>query len=232
MSNTSPVITIDGPSGSGKGTIASRLAKLLGFTLLDSGALYRVLGLAADRDGLAPGSDSETIAALARRVEIGFGQQNVDSPWVEGSVWLGSDDVSLAIRTDEASAMASQVAAIPAVRAALLQRQRDFLGANGLVADGRDMGTTVFPDAALKVFLTASVEARADRRYKQLIGKGIDAILPALLSELEERDARDTQRSASPLKPAVDAVIIDSTMMSIEQVMAQITDLAREKLDR
>ncbi|MDP4659944.1 MAG: (d)CMP kinase, partial [OM182 bacterium] len=165
-------------------------------------------------------------------VEIGFGQPNVDSPWVEGSVWLGSDDVSLAIRTDEASAMASQVAAIPAVRAALLQRQRDFLGANGLVADGRDMGTTVFPDAALKVFLTASVEARADRRYKQLIGKGIDAILPALLSELEERDARDTQRSASPLKPAVDAVIIDSTMMSIEQVMAQITDLAREKLDR
>ena len=232
MSNTSPVITIDGPSGSGKGTIASRLAKLLGFTLLDSGALYRVLGLAADRGGLAPGSDSEAIAALARRVEIGFGQPNVGSPWVEGSVWLGSDDVSLAIRTDEASAMASQVAAIPAVRSALLQRQRDFLGANGLVADGRDMGTTVFPDAALKVFLTASVEARADRRYKQLIGKGIDAILPALLSELEERDARDTQRSASPLKPAVDAVIIDSTMMSIEQVMAQITDLAREKLNR
>jgi cytidylate kinase len=204
----------------------------LGFTLLDSGALYRVLGLAADRGGLAPVSDSEAIAALARRVEIGFGQPNVGSPWVEGSVWLGSDDVSLAIRTDEASAMASQVAAIPAVRAALLQRQRDFLGANGLVADGRDMGTTVFPDAALKVFLTASVEARADRRYKQLIGKGIDAILPALLSELEERDARDTQRSASPLKPAVDAVIIDSTMMSIEQVMAQITDLAREKLNR
>lgn len=232
MSNTSPVITIDGPSGSGKGTIASRLAKLLGFTLLDSGALYRVLGLAADRGGLAPGSDSEAIAALARRVEIGFGQPNVGSPWVEGSVWLGSDDVSLAIRTDEASAMASQVAAIPAVRSVLLQRQRDFLGANGLVADGRDMGTTVFPDAALKVFLTASVEARADRRYKQLIGKGIDAILPAILSELEERDARDTQRSASPLKPAVDAVIIDSTMMSIEQVMAQITDLARGKLNR
>ncbi|MDP5002298.1 MAG: (d)CMP kinase, partial [OM182 bacterium] len=149
MSNTNPVITIDGPSGSGKGTIASRLAKLLNFTLLDSGALYRVLGLAADREGLAPVSDSDAIAALARKVEIGFGQPNVDSPWVEGSVWLGSDDVSLAIRTDEASAMASQVAAIPAVRAALLQRQRDFLGANGLVADGRDMGTTVFPDAAL-----------------------------------------------------------------------------------
>ena len=230
MSNTSPVITIDGPSGSGKGTIASRLAKLLGFTLLDSGALYRVLGLAAERGGLAPGSDNEAIAALARTVEIGFGQPNVDSPWVEESVWLGSDDVSLAIRTDEAGAMASQVAAIPAVRAALLQRQRDFLGENGLVADGRDMGTTVFPDAALKVFLTASVEARADRRYKQLIGKGIDAILPALLGELKERDARDTQRSASPMKPALDAIIIDSTVMSIEQVMAQITHLAREKL--
>ena len=230
MSNSSAVITIDGPSGSGKGTVASRLAKLLGFTLLDSGALYRVLGLVASREGLAPISDSDAIAALAHSVEIGFGQPNVDLPWVEGSVWLGSDDVSLAIRNDEASAMASKVAAIPAVRAALLQRQRDFLGAHGLVADGRDMGTTVFPDAALKIFLTASVEARADRRYKQLIGKGIDAILPALLGELKERDARDTQRSASPMKPALDAIIIDSTVMSIEQVMAQITHLAREKL--
>ena len=118
MSNASPVITIDGPSGSGKGTIASRLANLLGFTLLDSGALYRVLGLAADREGLAPGSDSETIAALARRVEIGFGKPNVDSPWVEGSVWLGSDDVSLAIRTDEASAMASQAPRAPSPQSA------------------------------------------------------------------------------------------------------------------
>ena len=231
MSNPSPVITIDGPSGSGKGTIASRLAKLLGFTLLDSGALYRVLGLAANKEGLVPASDSEAIAALARQVEIGFGRPNAGSPWVEGSVWLCNDDVSLAIRTDEASAMASQVAAIPAVRTALLQRQRDFLGGQGLVADGRDMGTTVFPDAAIKVFLTASVEARADRRYKQLIGKGIDAILPSLLSEIEERDARDTQRSTSPLKPAVDAIIIDSTMMSIERVMAQIIDLARDRLN-
>ena len=231
MSKHNPVITIDGPSGSGKGTIASRLAKLLGFTLLDSGALYRVLGLAAQRSGLAADGDSLAIAQLASKINIGFGRPNGESPWVEGSVWLASEDVSLAIRTDEASAAASQVAAIPAVRASLLQRQRDFLGPNGLIADGRDMGTTVFPNAALKVFLTASVEARADRRYKQLIGKGIGAILPALLSELQERDARDIQRSASPLKPAKDAITIDSTAMSIEQVMAQITDLARIRLN-
>ena len=224
------VITIDGPSGSGKGTIASRLATRLGFTLLDSGALYRVLGLAAQRANLSPDADSDAIAELANNLDIGFGRSSADSPWIEGSVWLGIEDVSLAIRTDEASAMASQVAVIPAVRTALLQRQRDFLSANGLVADGRDMGTTVFPDAAVKIFLTASVEARAERRYKQLIGKGIDAILPALLSELQARDARDMQRSASPLKPADDAITIDSTAMSIEQVMSQVIDLVHKKL--
>jgi len=224
------VITIDGPSGSGKGTIASRLATRLGFTLLDSGALYRVLGLAAQRANLSPDADSDAIAELANNLDIGFGRSSADSPWIEGSVWLGIEDVSLAIRTDEASAMASQVAVIPAVRTALLQRQRDFLSANGLVADGRDMGTTVFPNAAVKIFLTASVEARAERRYKQLIGKGIDAILPALLSELQARDARDMQRSASPLKPADDAITIDSTAMSIEQVMSQVIDLVQKKL--
>jgi cytidylate kinase len=224
------VITIDGPSGSGKGTIASRLATRLGFTLLDSGALYRVLGLAAQRANLSPDADSDAIAELANNLDIGFGRSSTDSPWIEGSVWLGIEDVSLAIRTDEASAMASQVAVIPAVRTALLQRQRDFLSANGLVADGRDMGTTVFPNAAVKIFLTASVEARAERRYKQLIGKGIDAILPALLSELQARDARDMQRSASPLKPADDAITIDSTAMSIEQVMSQVIDLVHKRL--
>ncbi len=223
-------ITIDGPSGSGKGTIASRLAKRLGFTLLDSGALYRVLGLAAQRANLSPDADSDAIAELANNLDIGFGRPSIDSPWIEGSVWLGIEDVSLAIRTDEASAMASQVAAISAVRTALLQRQRDFLSANGLVADGRDMGTTVFPNAAVKIFLTASVEARAERRYKQLIGKGIDAILPNLLSELQARDARDMQRSASPLKPANDAITIDSTAMSIEQVIFQVIDLVNKKL--
>jgi len=224
------VITIDGPSGSGKGTIASRLATRLGFTLLDSGALYRVLGLAAQRANLSPDADSDAIAELANNLDIGLGRSSADSPWIEGSVWLGIEDVSLAIRTDEASAMASQVAVIPAVRTALLQRQRDFLSANGLVADGRDMGTTVFPNAAVKIFLTASVEARAERRYKQLIGKGIDAILPALLSELQARDARDMQRSASPLKPADDAITIDSTAMSIEQVMSQVIDLVHKRL--
>ena len=228
MSNS--VITIDGPSGSGKGTIASRLATLLGFTLLDSGALYRVLGLAAQRAKLSPDADSEAIAELASSLDIRFGRPSIDVPWSEGSVWLDNEDVSLAIRNDEASAMASQVAAIPAVRTALLQRQRDFLSANGLVADGRDMGTTVFPNAAVKIFLTASVEARAERRYKQLIGKGIDVILPALLSELQARDARDTQRSASPLRPAEDAITIDSTEMSIEQVMSQVIDLVNKRL--
>ncbi len=232
LSAARPVITIDGPSGSGKGTIASRLAQRLGFTLLDSGALYRVLGLAALRAGLKPEEDQEAIAALAADLPIHFGRAVTDAPWKDDSVWLGAEEVSLAIRTDEASAWASLVAAIPAVRASLLQRQRDFLGDAGLVADGRDMGTTVFPEAPLKVFLTASVEARAERRHKQLIAKGIDAILSALLRELQERDARDTQRSASPLRAAEDAITIDSTDMSIEQVMAQIEELIAIKIGK
>lgn len=234
------VITIDGPSGSGKGTIAAQLAQTLGYALLDSGALYRVLGLAAARAGLDPEDSPEAIAALASALPIRFGRPQESAEFVEGSVWLGDEEVSLEIRTDAASAMASQVAAIPAVRASLLQRQRDFLpvkglqakglDAKGLVADGRDMGTTVFPRAALKIFLTASVEARAERRYKQLIAKGIDAILPALLRELQARDERDTQRSASPLRPAPDAVLIDSTELSIEQVLSKVLGLAQERL--
>ena len=237
MSKPSPVITIDGPSGSGKGTIASRIATELDFTLLDSGALYRVLGLAAQRQALDPSRDPLAIAELAAALPIAFGRPEATIPWQEGSVWLGSEEVGLVIRTDEASAMASEVAAIPQVRAALLQRQRDFAlpleGAPeglGLVADGRDMGTTVFPDAPLKIYLTASVEARAERRYKQLIAKGIDAILPALLSELQARDARDTGRAASPLRPAEGAVVIDSTQKSIEEVMAQVRELVLENI--
>lgn len=212
-----PVIAIDGPSGSGKGTIASRVAQALGFSLLDSGALYRVLGIACHQHKIDL-ADPAAVANLARSLDIQFGLSG------EGSVWLDGEDVSLAIRTDLGSDMASQVGAIEAAREALFQRQLDFRIAPGLVADGRDMGTTVFPDATLKIFLTASVEERAQRRYKQLIGKGIDAILPALLRDLKERDRRDTERATSPLKPAEDAIVIDTTDLTIEQVVNQVLE--------
>lgn len=215
--NKAPVIAIDGPSGSGKGTISSRVAESLGFSLLDSGALYRVLGIACDRDGIDL-TDLQAVANLARGLDIQFGLSG------EGSVWLDDEDVSLAIRTDLGSDMASKVGAIEAAREALFQRQLAFREAPGLVADGRDMGTTVFPDATLKIFLTASLEARAQRRYKQLIGKGIDAILPALLRDLKERDRRDSERTVSPLKPAEDAIVIDTTDLTIDQVVNQVLE--------
>ncbi len=213
--NKAPVIAIDGPSGSGKGTIAARVAESLGFSLLDSGALYRVLGIACHRHGVDL-ADPAAVAALASKLDIQFGLSG------EGSVWLDGDDVSLAIRTDLGSDMASRVGAIQAAREALFQRQLAFREAPGLVADGRDMGTTVFPDADLKIFLTASAEERAQRRYKQLIGKGIDAILPALLRDLKERDRRDSERAISPLKPAEDAIVIDTTDLTIDQVVKQV----------
>ena len=212
--NKAPVITIDGPSGSGKGTVASRIAESLKFSLLDSGALYRVLGIACDRHGIDL-SDPLAVANLARNLNIHFGRSG------EGSVWLDHEDVSLVIRTDLGSDMASKVGAIEAAREALFERQRAFRKAPGLVADGRDMGTIVFPDATLKIFLTASLDARAQRRYKQLIDKGIDAILPALLRDLKERDRRDTERVVSPLKPAEDGIVIDTTDLSIDQVVKQ-----------
>ena len=215
--NKAPVITIDGPSGSGKGTVASRIAESLKFSLLDSGALYRVLGIACDRHGIDL-SDPISVANLARNLNIHFGLSG------EGSVWLDHEDVSLVIRTDLGSDMASKVGAIEAAREALFERQRAFRKAPGLVADGRDMGTIVFPDATLKIFLTASLDARAQRRYKQLIDKGIDAILPALLRDLKERDRRDTERVVSPLKPAEDGIIIDTTDLSIDQVVKQVLE--------
>ena len=215
--NKPPVITIDGPSGSGKGTIASRVAQSLGFSLLDSGALYRVLGIACDRYGVDLSIPS-AVANLARELDIHFGISG------EGSVWLDGEDVSLAIRTDLGSDLASKVGAIEAAREALFQRQLAFREGPGLVADGRDMGTTVFPDATLKIFLTASLDARAQRRYKQLIGKGIDAILPALLRDLKERDRRDTERVISPLKPAEDAIVIDTTDLTIDQVVKKVLE--------
>ncbi len=218
-----PVITIDGPSGSGKGTVAVRIAEELGFTLLDSGALYRSVGIAALR-GEIDLRDHQRIAELARHLNIEFGVSSPDS------VWLDGEDVSLEIRTDIGSELASQIGAIPAAREALYERQLAFRKAPGLVADGRDMGTVVFQDAIIKIYLTARPEERAERRYKQLIDKGIDASLADLLRDLKERDARDSERPISPLKPAKDAVVLDTTDLQIDQVVEQVLDLVTVRL--
>jgi cytidylate kinase len=212
------VITIDGPSASGKGTVAVRVAEALGFSLLDSGALYRVLGIAARKQQLNLGNHQQ-LAQLAADLKIEFGNAG------PGSVWLNGEDVSLEIRTDAASKLASEVGAIPAAREALLQRQLEFRQPPGLVADGRDMGTIVFPNAELKIFLTASPEERAQRRYKQLREKGFDVNITALLQEVVERDERDRNRSVSPLKPADDAIIIDCTELSINEVQKKMHTL-------
>ena len=213
--NKIPVIAIDGPSGSGKGTIAAKVAEKLGFSLLDSGVLYRILGIAVLKGGVNL-EDIDKLTSLALQMDIEFGPAGPDS------VTLDGEDVSLEIRTDIGSRMASKVGAIPAARNALFKRQLAFRKPPGLVADGRDMGAVVFPDAAVKIFLTASAEERAQRRYKQLIGKGIDAILPDLLRELRKRDRRDSQREISPLKPAEDATILDTTHQSIDEVVNQV----------
>ncbi|HIA58634.1 MAG TPA: (d)CMP kinase [Gammaproteobacteria bacterium] len=219
MVTRAAVITIDGPSASGKGTVAARVAEALGFSLLDSGALYRVLGIAARKQQLNL-DDHQQLAQLAADLKIEFGNAG------PGSVWLNGEDVSLEIRTDAASKLASEVGAIPAAREALLQRQLEFRQPPGLVADGRDMGTIVFPNAELKIFLTASPEERAQRRYKQLIAKGIGAILPDLLRELKSRDERDSQRAVSPLRPAADATILDTTRLTIDEVVTRVLVLA------
>lgn len=218
-----PVIAIDGPSGSGKGTIARQVAAALGYHLLDSGALYRLTALAARRAGI-PLDDAPGVAGIARRLEVRFGSDSAG----DERVWLAGDDVTDAIRTEETGAGASQVAALPAVRNALLDLQRAFRRPPGLVADGRDMGTQVFADAALKVFLTASAEERAERRYKQLKGKGIDVSLAALSRDIEARDRRDSERTVAPLKPADDARMLDSSGRSIDEVTAIILGWARE----
>ncbi|MFO1494224.1 MAG: (d)CMP kinase [Lysobacterales bacterium] len=221
MSPSAAIITIDGPSGSGKGTISRLVARALGWHFLDSGALYRGVGVSALRAGLDLG-DAEAVAAHTLATDIRF-EDRIDG---EPHVWLGGEDISDAIRTEEAGQAASKVAAQPAVRAALLQKQRDFREPPGLVADGRDMGTIVFPDAQLKVFLTASAEERARRRHKQLSEKGVRAMMSALLREIEERDLRDRTRSVAPLVPAPDARIIDSTSQSIDEVVATVLDWA------
>ncbi len=219
-----PVITVDGPSGSGKGTVSQRVARALGWRLLDSGALYRVLALAARRRGLAL-DDEPVLAALAGALDVAFEER----PGEEGvRVLLGGEDVTGELRTEACGEAASRVAALPAVREALLGRQRAFRVPPGLVADGRDMGTVVFPDAPLKIYLTASADERARRRWRQLRAQGVEADLAALYREIAARDARDASRKASPLRPAADAVQIDTTGIGIEEVVARVLALAAE----
>ena len=221
MSSTEsiPVITVDGPSGSGKGTVALAVARELGWNFLDSGALYRVVGLLSLRNpGVSP-------ADLSQSLDLHFKKAPDGTP----QVWLGAEDVSLSIRSEAVSQAASRVAADPAVRAALVQAQRDFRQPPGLVADGRDMGTVIFADAQLKIFLTASVEERARRRHKQLIEKGQSANLDDLLRDIGDRDRRDRERSAAPLRAADDALVIDSTAVDVSSVVQQILSL-RERI--
>ena len=208
-----PVICIDGPSGSGKGTLSKLLAETLGFHLLDSGALYRVTAIAAKQKQV-DWHDESAVAKVARDLDIEFSLREKGV-----SVILEGDDVTKAIRSEEGSLGSSIVAALPAVRDALLELQRDFGKSPGLIADGRDMGTTVFPNAAAKFYLTASAEERAKRRHQQLLDRGESASLRALLEAIEARDERDSQRAASPLKPADDAIEVDSTAMSIQEVL-------------
>jgi cytidylate kinase len=219
-----PVITVDGPSGAGKGTLSHLLAEALGWHFLDSGALYRVTGHACVLEGVA-WDDHTAVAAVARHLDVVFALDAAG----EVRVAYKGKDVSRAIRTEEGGRGASTVAVIPAVREALLERQREFCQAPGLVADGRDMGTVVFPRASLKIFLTASAEERARRRYRQLLDKGENVSLPRLLEDIEERDARDSSRSVSPLVPAEDAIVIDSSCLPIGDVFSAVMEAARER---
>lgn len=225
MSGRSPVITVDGPGGVGKGTLCQWLAARLGWSLLDSGALYRLTALAALHRNLTLDDEAE-IAPVAAGLEVAF------TPGDDGAlqIVLDGEDVSTVIRSETAGNAASQVAALPAVRAALLQRQRDFRRPPGLIADGRDMGTVVFPDADLKLFLTADAVERAQRRYNQLIEKGMDANLGDLVKEIAERDERDARRVVAPLRAAADAEVLDTTRLSIADVCQWALALAQQRL--
>ncbi len=217
--NGFPVVAIDGPAASGKGTVAARVAAALGFAYLDSGALYRLVALKAALSSIAV-NDVPALSSVASSLDVRFDA---------GGVWLDGDLVTDAIRAERISSDASKVAAHGPVRQALLERQRAFRRHPGLVAEGRDMGTVVFPDARLKVFLTASAEVRAERRYKQLIEKGLSASIQALLQEIRERDERDSSRSAAPLKPAADAEMLDTTALDIEQSVDFVLTLWRSR---
>ncbi|CAA6826373.1 MAG: Cytidylate kinase (EC [uncultured Thiotrichaceae bacterium] len=213
MSNYVPVITIDGPAGAGKGTIAGLLAKRLGWHLLDSGAIYRAAALETMKQCVAL-NDSQAIIDTLNKMDVCF---------IDGKVIACGEDVSLAIRTPECAGMTSKIAAISVVRAALLERQRAFAASPGLVADGRDMGTVVFPDAKLKIFLTASPEIRGERRFKQLSEQGISANLATLIDEIAARDERDAGRAVAPLRAADDAITIDSSRMTPQEVLEMIS---------
>lgn len=221
---TIPVVAIDGPSGVGKGTTASLVAERLGWHLLDSGALYRLLALAAMRRGVAA-DDEAALEAIAESLDVRF-----ESGDGAQHVFLEGEDVSRAIRMEDCGEMASRVAALPGARRGLLRRQKAFRKPPGLVADGRDMGTTIFPDAPVKVFLSASAAERARRRHKQLIEKGIDANLSELESAIAERDRRDAERKTSPLRPADDAVRIDTTDKSVPEVLDLVLSLIEERI--
>ncbi len=218
-----PVIAIDGPSGSGKGTICKLLAQAMGYHLLDSGALYRLVALAAEHHGVSM-ENERALSDIAAHLDVQF-LTSVDGD----KVVLEGEDVSLAIRTEAVGMNASRVASLTLVRKSLEERQRAFAELPGLVADGRDMGTVIFPQASIKVFLTASAEERADRRYKQLKSKGLDASLADILVDIQQRDERDQNRSVAPLKPAADAVLIDCTHMSIAEVEQEVMTLIRNR---
>jgi cytidylate kinase len=219
LRTTAPVITIDGPTASGKGSVADGVATALGFHVLDSGALYRLTALDADRHGIDIEDEAE-LAARALALEASF---------TSSRIFIEDDDVTDEIRDERIGNLASAIAPFPALRAALLDRQRAFCKPPGLVADGRDMGTVVFPAADLKIFLVADVAARAARRHKQLIEKGFPANIAVLLKELQERDARDAGRKASPLVPAADAITIDSSNLGLEEVIAEVLRLAGQR---
>lgn len=226
MQNNVAVIAVDGPGGAGKGELCLRLSKKYGFAILDSGAIYRVLAYAALKKGIALDAEKE-LSSLAANLNLSFKEVNNAV-----SVILDGEDVSSFIRTEETGGAASKVAVLPEVRAALLQRQRDFAVAPGLIADGRDMGTVVFPDATAKIFLDASAEERARRRVSQLESRGVKADYDKILKEIADRDFRDRNRATAPLKPADDALVLDSTTLSIQEVVDTAVKFIESKLGR